>query len=794
MPTPAEIAEQIAHERDAIRCGVEKLMKNTRTSEEREYASSSVYGTASISEAQSHIADEIMKTFEYQIIRGKNGVAYAEIAKHLKQFNNPEDANILANIALKRTFDLVFSQKRKDSKKHPNAVGNVAVSVGASVEHECQIRWYEQQDPDLLKKVQKFYWKSTTGTDQKLSVTRLMFNREDIKWDTWSAPLRGRLGGWLVGIVCDVTGWFEKKVTMEGKPRISLLVPTEKYLAIQEQIMEQAVLFAPMSWAMLTEPNDWTNEKKGGYYLNELMMSDQLVRRGDNTIIQPETVLNFVNKLQKVEYTLNRFVLQVAKTLDEKGYKLGKFKPRSAAALWEMPEPPIDIATNEEARWKYKKARTEAENAKRKYLQSLHVKTTITLETASKFESREKFYLPWSYDYRGRIYPIPPFLSIQDTDFGKSLIKFYRQSFMTPESEEWLKFACATTYGLDKKTMSERMQWVDENHALITRVATDPLDNIGDWEGADEPWQFLAACDEYYHCCIECDRDWTSLPIAVDATCSGMQILAGLAKDADTARLVNVLPSDRPQDAYKTVAEAMIPLLDDEDKHLAEHIDRSVTKRSVMTIPYNATNDSSAKYIRKALKDKKIEIDGKCAFRLAVKLREAMDVVAPGPLRVMNWIKKEMGNAIARGNGHIQWTTPSGFVVHQKRDKWKTKRLNLKLLGRCVFSVLDEPLGPDKRKHQSCGAPNLIHSLDASLLHLTFQRFDVPFSVIHDSVLCRATDMHTLSAMIRETYMSIFADQDYLREWGRQIGAETDPPMIDTLEAESVIESTYFFC
>ena len=133
-------------------------------------------------------------------------------------------------------------------------------------------------------------------------------------------------------------------------------------------------------------------------------------------------------------------------------------------------------------------------------------------------------------------------------------------------------------------------------------------------------------------------------------------------------------------------------------------------------------------------------------------------------------------------------------AARKQRDKWKTKRVRSKMLGGCQISLLDEPTGPDKRKHQSCGAPNLIHSIDASLLHLTFQRFDVPFSVIHDSVLCRATDMHTLSSMIRETYMSIFADQDYLREWGRQIGAETEPPMIDTLEAESVIESTYFFC
>ena len=42
--------------------------------------------------------------------------------------------------------------------------------------------------------------------------------------------------------------------------------------------------------------------------------------------------------------------------------------------------------------------------------------------------------------------------------------------------------------------------------------------------------------------------------MAVDATCSGLQILAGLAKDHSTAQLVNVLPGDEPQDAYKVVA------------------------------------------------------------------------------------------------------------------------------------------------------------------------------------------------------------------------------------------------
>ena len=195
-----------------------------------------------------------------------------------------------------------------------------------------------------------------------------------------------------------------------------------------------------------------------------------------------------------------------------------------------------------------------------------------------------------------------------------------------------------------------------------------------------------------------------------------------------------------------------------------------------------------------ALKEKKVEVDGKTGYRLAKCLREAMSIVAPGPLEVMKWIKEEMGKAIARGCGVIQWQTPSGFIVNQKRNEYKTQMLELKLLGRTRFNVLSEETGPSKRKHQSCGAPNLIHSLDASLLHLAFQRFDAPFSVIHDSVLCRATDMAILSALVRETYMYLFADNNYLADFAQQIGAETEPPIIDTLRPESVIESTYFFC
>jgi DNA-directed RNA polymerase len=543
---------------------------------------------------------------------------------------------------------------------------------------------------------------------------------------------------------------------------------------------------------MLTEPNNWTNDTTGGYYLNEITRQHTLVRNGDPTLLQPGKVLEFLNKLQHVPYTINQHVLSVAMELEEKGYKIGKFLPLSAASLWEMPTRPD--TEDKEVLFEWRKAKTDAENRKKAYMRSMHVRTSITLDLAKKFKDKDEFYLPWSFDYRGRAYPIPPFLTIQDTDFGKSMLLFKEAAFMTPEAEQWLAFQVATTYGLDKASMADRQEWVTNNQQLITVIAEDPIGNIHEWEGVEEPWQFLAACDEYYRCCIACVSDFTSIPIATDATCSGMQILAGLSRDKSTAQLVNVVPSDKPQDAYKTVAEAMIPLLPEELKHLAEHIDRSVTKRSVMTIPYNATAQSSADYIRKALKEKNVVINFTEAYQLAAVLREAMDIVAPGPLRVMDWIKKEMGNAIKRGATTIDWVTPSGFCVKQKRNKYTTKRLDLKLLGGTKFSIIDGEKGPDKRKHQSSGAPNLIHSLDASLLHLSFLNFNAPFSVIHDSVLCRATDMSVLSTLVRETYMNMFAENNFLEDFAKQIGAETPPPIVGDLEPSSVIESTYFFC
>jgi len=779
MATPSEIDRQVKFEREAIRLGVEKLHKNVKDLEKKDYASASIYGCASIDMLLPSLIKRIDDTKD-RIHRGTNGVMFKEI----KEYLDPIDTAAAAAIALKLTFDKVFGQT-DDS----NLLVNVADSIGTSIEQEAQMQYYEREYPGLLNTIKKNYWHNTTGTQQKFVIVRTMMNRCDdvLQWNSWPRTMRVKLGCWLLDCICETSGWFMPHWSyISGKKR-QVIIPTPEFAAVKDDIISKAELFSPIAYPMLIEPNDWTNERQGGYLLNEVRRGNDMVRRGV-PCIQGETPIEFLNKIQKVALKLNPFIVEVADHFLEKGIQVGKFVPVIEIPL---PPKPADIADNKESRKDYRRRAAEVMNQNAASFKR-SCRTRMTMQAVDLFRKEKAFYLPWSFDYRGRAYAIPAFLTPQDTDFGKSLLRFADESFMTPEAEEWLAFQVATTYGLDKSPIQARLEWAIHNHELIRRIATDPIGCLSEWEAADEPWQFLAACEEYYHCVIECDRQFTGLMVATDATCSGLQILAGLAKDKSTASLVNVTPSDQPQDAYKVIAEVAKPHV---PESVRPYMDRKVTKRTVMTIPYNAKPFSNRGYIREALKEKGVEVSKEDLTATVKAVRDAMHEIVPGPMAVMGWIELEVAKAIRRGVKEIQWVTPSGFVVTQRLMKKLTEEVKLQLMGRVKIVVATEDSDKvDILHHKNATAPNLIHSLDSSLLHLATVRFDAPIALIHDSVLCRATDMTSLSTIVRETYMHLFAEHDFLVDFARQIGAETEPPIIGDLRPENVLASTYFFC
>ena len=776
--TQDQIAEQLELERSQISQGLKRLRDQTFKLEQQNYSSASIYGVSSIDTLLPHVVKRIEDT-NTKIHQGKYGAAFKDIHQYLSNI----EALAAAAIACKVTFDNVFGYKDKC-----NTATNICSAIGKSIEDECQMRHYEENAPALLKTLKDNYWHRAIGTQQKLVVIRTLMNRYNVKpWTPWGTSIRTKLGGWLLDCIMDSSGWFFKQRLRVGRKTTVYIVPTAEFMDIKDEVMANAELFSPLAWPMLVPPKNWTNTEPGGYILNEVMQGHELVRRGDHALIQGEIPLSFLNKIQQVKYRLNPFIVNTAMLLEKRGVSVGKFLP---IVHYDLPPKPVDIAENKEARKKYRREAAEVMN-KRAAEFKRSCRTRMTMEAVARFKDRE-FYIPWSFDYRGRAYPIPAFLTPQDTDFGKSLLNFADAAVMTEDAEEWLAFQVATTYGLDKATMQERLDWTRTHVSLIARVARNPIDHLGDWEGADEPWLFLAACEEYDACCLRQTRNLTSLPVATDATCSGLQILAGLARDKSTARLVNVVPSEKPQDAYAVVAEVSKPYIP--EKYRAVW-DRKCVKRTVMTIPYNAKAFSNRSYIKAALEEKGVDVDKDDLTIIVQSVRQAMQAVVPGPMSVMRWIESEVGQAIKRGENYIEWTTPSGFLVRQRYFKKKIERIQLQLLGRCDLSIaVEDGKDVDINRHKAATAPNLIHSLDASLLHLAVRKFDEPIALIHDSVLSRACDMGKLSAIIRETYMILFAEHDYLRTFALYVGAETEPPIIGDLQPETVIESTYFFC
>ena len=307
MPTPAQIDEQIQLERDAIAQGLKKLHKNTRDLEAKDYASASVYGAASIDTLLPLVVARIEAT-TIRLKKGQAGAAFKDIQQYLADI----DPLAAAAIAVKVAFDKIFSYKEKNHQ-----VISVCDAIGTSIEQECQMRHYEKHAPGLLKVLKDNYWHRSIGTHQKLVVIRTLMNRYKVKqWSVWNRPTRIKLGGWLVDCIMESSGWFMKDMQQEGRKTVQYIIPTPEFLEIKDSVMRDAELFSPLAWPMLIEPNDWEHDRKGGYLLNEVMRGHDMVRRGNPTRIQGDKPLEFLNKIQKVAYRLNPFVVGVAEELD----------------------------------------------------------------------------------------------------------------------------------------------------------------------------------------------------------------------------------------------------------------------------------------------------------------------------------------------------------------------------------------------------------------------------------------------------------------------------------------------
>ena len=788
---------QFKLEAEAARLGAERLRERTRADEERQYSSGTVWGRKLVQQQIVAISHQIEQTAK-KVRLGAAVPGGARIMETIQQIE-PE---VLAAIAAKRTLDQIgMGRDQKGRYKHTYA--DVCITIGAAVEAEARFRWYEAKAPEAWSLVKQRYFKSTTGTQQKARVAQLMMKRRGYSWDNWSRSKKLSVGAWLFNCIAQTVHWFdlEKRETRARKGSINLVLISPELVDLKAAINELAELASPLTWPMVTAPADWTATERGGYLTNEVRQQFSLIRGSKGPRTLGTTPIDMLNTLQRVPYRVNPAVVQLMNDLYERGHDLGSFVTTS-----HIPTPPKPETEDDEIIFQWRKECTEIHN-RMASLKGRCYRTLETLQTANRFKDEAEIYIPWSFDWRGRVYPIPCFMSPQGTDMEKALYLFAKARPVTEDAKRWLAIQVANCAGKDKLPLDERVAWAHDNVSLIRRIAEDPLRHLGELSDLDEPWTGYAACIEFIECVIDCTRHTTNLPVATDATCSGLQHLSGMTLDAKTGHLVNVSPTPHPQDAYKAVLNETIKLLRIKRPDLADwcqEVGRPLAKRVVMTVPYAAEERSNRGYILKAIKDHEHEKPKELQKRVTSEelgiitktMLKAMKTIVPGPLSVMEWAKLAAREALSQEDREtIEWTSPSGFPVIQDKRKLNIVRVKTQLLGDVVKTMVGDGFKEVAvTKHMSGIMPNFIHSCDAALLHNSFAGFDQPFTLIHDSILTTATDMGYMSEVIRDEFVKIYEERP-LEMLADVLGVPLpDGMIVGDMDISHCRESIYFFC
>lgn len=778
----------------AAKQGAERLRHRTARDEDREYGSGTVWGRKLVNQQVTAIAERIHQKQD-RLTKGK---AYMGGA-HLYEVMQCIEPEVMAAIAAKKALDLI-ARGKDEHGSHKNVYTNVCVSIGKAIEAEARFRWYEKTAPKEFAAIRSKYFLPTTGTHQKETVAKVLMNRRGFKWDQWSQPKRHQIGAFLLDCIASTVKWFEFKVSnLKGKKNaLRLVVMSPELKDLRGVIMHLAELQAPLAWPMVCEPAPWSQDQRGGYLTNELRTCFSLVRGQRCPLTLGNTPLDMLNTLQNVAYKVNPVTHGMMKHLERMERTLGTFVLQSN-------EPPIPKPDTEDKEkiFEWRKLRADQEN-RNASLTGRRFRTLETLAVADRFSTEPVFYIPWSFDYRGRVYPLVTWMSPQGTDMEKSLYLFAKDRPVTERTKFWLAVHLANTAGKDKLSLEERVAWTQAHHDLITAIATEPESHLAELEGFDSPWCGLAACAEYHACVITGTKRVTNLPVATDATCSGLQHLAAMTLDAKSGAMVNVSPTPAPADAYRAVLNKTIELLEGDHPDLAQwaqEVGRPLTKRVTMTVCYAATPHSNRGYIRKAILDHERETGRNrkpTAEELSIFTKTmllALAAVIPGPIAVMEWIKASVKEFILQGNEELIWISPSGFPVRQDKRKLNIVKVRTQLLGDVVSSSVGSGYGAtDISKHCHATAPNFIHSADAALLHNSFAGYDQPFMLIHDSILTTATDMDYMSTVIRDEFVKMYETKPLLNLAEIMQAEIPEGMIIGDLELEKCRNSIYFFC
>jgi DNA-directed RNA polymerase len=269
---------------------------------------------------------------------------------------------------------------------------------------------------------------------------------------------------------------------------------------------------------------------------------------------QMDGPLRAINRVMVTPYTINEWVLEAVKWVkkEKSGIDLEKFP-----VLDELPVP--ERKSDVEFKQLSKDQQIAyAQSIKEAKKSNLEARASLRVVGGSITDAEELvgmcFFLPHQFDKRGRIYHTSNF-GHHNADWMRGLIVFWNKGKITKDNVKYLELALANAWGngVDKESFVKRQKWVTDNRAKILRCGNNYQASFPFWSQADDPFQFMAACRDYYLWDTNGDGHETGLPIGLDATNSGYQHYAAASlnrKDGVKVNLTESSPDKAPEDLY----------------------------------------------------------------------------------------------------------------------------------------------------------------------------------------------------------------------------------------------------
>ncbi|XP_020109467.1 DNA-directed RNA polymerase 1B, mitochondrial-like [Ananas comosus] len=769
-------------------------------------------------------------------------------ASHAPYFNQLP-ADMMAVITMHKLMSLLMTGSGDGSVR----VVQAACQVGEAIEQEARIHKFlektrkraykdktnEDIEDDSVTKEQEFLRKRVTNLmkQQKVhQVRRIVKEQGDSK--PWGQDAQAKVGSRLIELLME-TAYIQPPVTQaaDGPPDIrpafrhSLRTVTKeqqktsrRYGVIEcdplvRQGLDRTARHMVIPYMpMLVPPVNWMGYDKGAHlFLPSYIMRIHGARQQREAVKraprkQMQAVFEALDTLGSTKWRVNKRVLSIVDRIWSSGGCLADLVDRADIPLPEKPDTEDEVVLK---KWKWKLKSVKKENSER---HSQRCDVELKLAVGRKLKDEEGFYYPHNLDFRGRAYPMHPYLNHLGSDLCRGILEFAEGRPLGKSGLRWLKIHLANLYagGVDKLSYEGRIAFTENHLEDIFDSADRPLEGRRWWLGAEDPFQCLAVCINLAEALRSSSPETTisHMPVHQDGSCNGLQHYAALGRDKLGAIAVNLVAGDKPADVYSGIAARVLEIMQrDAQKDpstdpnalrariLVDQVDRKLVKQTVMTSVYGVTYVGAREQIKRRLKERGViaddtELFGASCYAAKVTLT-ALGEMFEAARSIMSWLG-ECAKIIASENQPVRWTTPLGLPVVQPYRKLGRHLIKTSLQVLTLQRETDKVM---VKRQRTAFPPNFVHSLDGSHMMMTAvacKNAGLNFAGVHDSYWTHACDVDQMNRILREKFVELYQTpilENLLESFQQSFPTLSFPllPERGDFNLKDVLDSPYFF-